>query len=203
MLLSQDLSLFSPQVLTERHHRALLLQFILSELFEAHRAFLSGSSWKSILSSHPRFFPYDWAAPSGSLNKMKEHAILLKKSFPDFVKQVKVFEQLFEKTLSSWEKKKKIPKKHFEKTLQALYSSLEPLLETCRENENLIFFLLKNCQAIDALMQNKGYLRSFLIRNHPCGLETLGEKMCDKYHRRGFISQIPELKLLMADLIHA
>jgi hypothetical protein len=201
MLLNRDLSLFSPQALAKRHNRALLLQFILAELFEAHKAFLTNRSWEFILSCHPRFFPYDWAAPSGFLNKMKEHGLLLKKSFPDHARPVKGFEQLFKKTLSSWEKKKKIPKKQFEKTLQMLYSSLEPLLETCKENENLIYFLLKNRQTIDELMQ-KGYLRNFLISVHPYGLEILGEKMCDQYHQRGFISQIPELKILMTDLIH-
>ena len=95
-----------------------------------------------------------------------------------------------------------MPKTQFEKTLQALFVSLEPLLEACKQNENLIYFLLKNRLAIDALMQ-EGHLRGFLIKVHPCGLETLGENMCDQYHQRGFIAQIPELKLLMTDLIHA
>jgi hypothetical protein len=49
----------------------------------------------------------------------------------------------------------------------------------------------------------EGHLRNFLLQVHPCGLETLGENMCDQYHQRGFIAQIPELKLLMTELIHA
>jgi hypothetical protein len=143
MLLSRDLSLFSPQALAKRHNRALLLQFILAELLEAHKAFLAGDNWETILSCHPRFFPYDWAEPSGFLNKMKEHELLLKKSFPDHAKTVSCFEKTFKKIFSFGEKKKKMPKKQFEKTLQALYVSLEPLFEACKQNENLICFLLK------------------------------------------------------------
>jgi hypothetical protein len=202
MQLIRDISLFSPQVLAKRHHRALLLQFILAELLGAYQAFLKENSWETILSTHPRFFPYDWAKSPGYLNKLREHAMMLKKSFPDFAKQAKQFEQFLEKTLRSWEKKKTTPKQYFKHTLQKIYLLIEALLETCKDNENLIFFLLKNNQTIDALM-HPGYLRTFLTRVHPSGLEILGEKMCDQYHRRGFISQIPELKLLMTNLIHA
>ncbi len=188
-------SLFSPQALAERPHRALLLQFMLSELFQAQQIFLAGGSWEEIFSSHPRFFPYDWASPSGSLNKLREHGRLLKNSFPDRAKTVKTFETRLEKIFL----KKKNP---IEKSLQTLYLILEPLIEVCKNDENLTHFLLKHRQSIDCLLQ-KGHLHQFLIRIHPSGLETLGEKMCDQYHERGFISQIPEFKLLMTDLIHA
>lgn len=201
MLLNRDLSLFLPQATTQRHNRALLLQFILAELFEAHKA-VSADDWKTIFTWQPRFFPYDWATQSGHLNKFKEHGLLLKKSFPDYPKTIREFECLLKKVFSTWEDKKKSSKKQFEKTLKMFYSSLEKLLEACKENENLIYFLLKNRKSIDAIMQPE-HLRNFLLRIHPCGLETLGEKMCDKYHERGFISQIPELKLLITDLIHA
>jgi len=93
------------------------------------------------------------------------------------------------------------PKKQFTKTMQNLYTSLEPLLEMCRENENLVYFLLKRRSSIDALM-HPGYLRDFFHKIHPQGLETLGEKMCDQYHGRGFIAQIPEFKLLLVELLH-
>ncbi len=201
MQLNRDLSLFSPQALALRHNRALLLQFVLLELFGAHRAFFADAEWISIFSHHPRFFPYDWAVPSGFLNRMHEHGILLKKSFPDLGLSVKKFEQIVNRFFSSWEKKKKIVTATFQKAIREIYFALEPLLEACKENENLLFFLLKHRSTIDSVT-NKGYLRNFLLKMHPCGLETLGEKMCDKYHQRGFISQIPELKLLIADLIH-
>ena len=164
------------------------------------KAFHRNASWESILSWQPRFFPYDWAAPTGHLNKVKEHGLLLKKSFPEHSRAVKKIETLIKKAFLAWENKKS--DHQVEKILNALYLALEPLVEACKDNENLIYFLLKNRAVIDALVK-PGHLRQFLMVIHPSGLETLGEKMCDKYHQRGFISQIPELKLLMTDLIHA
>ena len=44
------------------------------------------------------------------------------------------------------------------------------------------------------------YLCHFLTSLYPEGLELVGEKMCDQYHRRGFFSQITECKLLLTQL---
>jgi hypothetical protein len=200
MLWNRDLSLFSPQALQQIHHRGLLLQFVIAELLESHRMYRMGFDWELVLSSHPRFFPYDWAARSGHLNKAQEHALLLEKSFPVQARTVKKFETLLSKILFSWSKKEKIAGTEFSEGLQSLFSCLEPLMAHCKEDENLIFFLLKNRIAIDELMQ-QGYLRQFLLKMNPSGLETLGEKMCDQYHQRGFAAQISELKHLMAELV--
>lgn len=202
MLLRQNLPLFSPPVLAQKHCRALLLQFVLAELFEAQEAFQEKQNCESIFSIHPQFFPYDWAMPSGAFNKIKEYENLLKRNFSEEAKVIKVFEDTLKKILISWEKKKRLPhKSSFAKTLRQLYSALEPLLETCKKNENLIFFLLKHRKKIDAMM-HEGYFRDYLLRIYPCGLEVLGEKMCDKYHQRGFIAQVAELKFLITELIH-
>ncbi len=201
MLWNRDLSLFSPQVIGERHNRGLLIQFLLSEIIEAYKAVENGK-WDALITTHPRFFPYDWGKMTGYLNKIQEHSLLLSKSFPDRAKAVKSFQKTLLKQLNSLFKKRKPSKELFGIALQKIYASLEPLIESCRENENLLFFLLKNRQEIDALTQ-KGYLHDFLLKIHPCGLETLGEKMCDQYHQRGFFSQISEFKLLLTELSHA
>ncbi|MBS0604614.1 MAG: hypothetical protein JSS60_06200 [Verrucomicrobia bacterium] len=200
MLWNSDLSLFSPQALSERENRGLLIQFLLSELIEAYKSVQSGKL-DAVVTPHPRFFPYDWSAKTGYLNKILEHALLLQKSFPDRARAVKNCERTLSKTLASFSKKKKLDKEQMHSTLQTVYSSLEPLIEACKENENLLFFLLKNRTALDALTR-KGHLQEFLGKIHPCGLEILGEKMCDQYHQRGFFSQIPEFKLLLTELSH-
>jgi hypothetical protein len=202
MLSYKRISLFSPQAISERHHRGLLIQFILFELFESYRAHLSHENWETILSPHPRYFPYDWSIVTGYLNKAQEHSLLLKDSFPDHAELVKDFERQFSKILVFLTKKKKIIKDQFVQALQKIYFAFEPLIETCKENENLLYFLLKNRATIDSLIR-KGYLYAFLIKIHHGDLETLGEKMCDQYHQRGFFSQIPELKILLTELAHA
>jgi hypothetical protein len=200
MFPGSNISLFSPQAIGEKHNRALLIQFLLFEIVEAHRAIVA-DRFDRLLTSHPRFFPYDWSNAMGYLNKLQEHSSLLAKSFADHKQAVKNFEKTLSKELASLSGKRKISKEKFEMTLQKIYTSLEPLIEICRENENLLFFMLKNRDVIDALVQNQ-HLYQFLLKIHPCGLETLGEKMCDRYHQRGFFSQIAEFKHLLTELSH-
>lgn len=202
MLLKKQISLFSPQAISERHHRSLLIQFILFEFFEAYKAFCREESWEKILSLHPRHFPYDWSSVTGYFNKAHEHSILLKDSFPDYFRSVEHFDRQFSKTLTPLFKKKKISRGQFVKSLQTIYLAFEPLIDVCKENENLLHFLLKNHDTVDSLM-HKGYLYAYLLRIHSSDLETLGEKMCDQYHQRGFFSQIPEFKILLTELTHA
>jgi hypothetical protein len=201
MLRHSKPSVFSPQTIGERGHGALLLQFLLFELLEAYQA-ATAEQWDLFLTSHARFFPYDWSCPIGYLNKIWEHSSFLQQSFSHRRGAVKSFEKTLKKHLDLLSKKKAPAKEVFESTLQELYFCLEPLIECCKEDENLIFFLLKHRERID-LLTERGHLRKFMLKIHPCGLETLGEKMCDQYHQRGFFSQISEFKLLLTDLLHA
>jgi hypothetical protein len=186
-----ETSHFSPHALSERHHRALLLQFVIYELIAAHKAFLND---ENVYSPHPRFFPYDWATQARPLNKVYEHALLMKRSFADHPKPMAKWEKTFVKLTESSSEK-------FTLALRAVFEALEPLMLACKEDENLVFFLLKHRVVIDGILQ-EGYVRNFLLAAHPSGLESLGEKMCDKYHQRGFFAQIPEFKLLITELIH-
>ena len=186
-----DISLLSPHALAEKHHRALLLQFILHELIRAHAAFQNG---ETVYCSLPQFFPYDWASEPKALNRAEEHAKLLKRSFSDQEKSVKKWETSFSKLVAA-------NAENFFAKLQEVIAAIEPLLKICKEDENLILFLLKRRTVLDAIMR-PSYIKEFLLYVHPNGLESLGEKMCDKYHQRGFLAQIPEFKLLITELIH-
>lgn len=198
--MNRRISLFSPQSIAEKSHRGLLVQFILFELLEAYKTY-DESNWELILSAHPRYFPYDWSSVTGYLNRAQEHSLLLKDSFSDHPRLVKNFERDFFNVLTLLNKKKKISKLQFARELKKIYFAFEPLIELCKENENLIFFLLKNRETIDSLMDN-GHLYAFLLKIHSGDLEVLGEKMCDQYHQRGFFSQIPEFKILLTQLPH-
>src|SRR5262249_4669700 len=138
---------------------------------------------------------------TGFLNKAQEHVFLLKEAFADAPKLVKIFEKTFSKELAALARKKKISCHLFSQTLKKIFLGLEPFIELCKDNENLIHFLLKNKGQVDAFM-SPGYLHAFLLKVHSCGLETLGEKMCDQYHQRGFFSQISDFKILLTELLH-
>lgn len=200
MLWNSDVTVFSPQTLRDEDNRSLLLQFILSDLLHAYQNVQSGE-FHTFFCAPPRFFPYDWNKEIGYLNKILEHSSILQKNFNDKQECVELHSKVLFKIVETLSKKKTWTKDLLEGALSQLYFSLEPLIETCKEDENLLFFLLKNRQVLEALLGN-GYLLEFFRRIYDCDLETLGEKMCDKYHQRGFFSQIPELKLLLTELIH-
>lgn len=188
MLKHYALSMQSPAMIAERHNRALLLQFLLSEIFHAVHC-----SNTTILSPKPRLFPYDWSLPESPLSRAYAHAQLLESSFPECQESAaKIVENLAGALQGNLKKN----------TFQTLYRAAEPLILACEEEENLLFFLIQHHKTIDALMK-KGHLAQFLKKIEPLGIESLGEKLCDQYHRRGFFSQIADLKLLLTQLIHA
>ncbi|MBS0620013.1 MAG: hypothetical protein JSS61_00945 [Verrucomicrobia bacterium] len=173
------LSMRSPAMIAERHNRALLLQFLLTELFDAIDRSASGER---------HLFPYDWAIAESPLHRAYDHAKLLQHSFPEYKENAEKIAVVL-----------KNPPKN---ALKTLYRLIEPLILACDADENLLFFLIQHHKAIDTLMK-KGHLVKFLKKIEPLGIESLGEKLCDQYHRRGFFSQIADLKLLLTELIHA
>jgi hypothetical protein len=142
MLAQQEYSLISPEPIGQRGNRSLLLLFLVSEIVESYKAF-KADKWDLILTSHPRFFPYDWGYKIGHLNKLKEHSFLLKKNFPEKMRYVKTTEKTISKSIESLLQKTPPSDLVFLTALQRIYSSLEPLITLCKEDENLIFFLLK------------------------------------------------------------
>jgi hypothetical protein len=190
-------SAFPPAMLWEKRNRALFVQFLASELVSSYRGLCRRIPEREILSTEQRFFPYDWAYPCGHLNKAREYAMGLKFAFPELKDAARRMIQQMNKVAAHPELKASfIPSKYI-KTLPALFLGLEPFISACKENENLIFFLLKAKEDIDECL-GQGYLRSLLLNLHPNGLDELCEKLCDNYHHRGFYFLIPEIKRLMA-----
>lgn len=183
-------SAFPPAMLWEKRNRALLVQFLTSELISSYRGLCRGIPERDILSPDQRFFPYDWAYPCGHLNKARDYAMGLRFAFPEEKESAQRLVQLMNKVIS--------PSKGL-KALPALFLGLEPFISACKDNENLLFFLLKVREDIDQSL-GVGYLQSLLLKLHPGGLEELCEKLCDNYHHRGFYFLIPEIKRLMVPL---
>jgi hypothetical protein len=192
-------SSFPPAMLWEKRNRALLIQFLTAELISANRELRNNAPLKEIFSSEKRFFPYDWASSYGHLNKAREHAMVLEYVFPELQGPVIQFHQLLSKLAAPHAFKASALKTKYLKNLPEIFLALEPFIEGCKENENLIFYLLKHKEEIDECIHS-GYLHSLLLKVHPSGLSELCEKLCDNYHHRGFYFLIPEIKLLMAQI---
>lgn len=138
---------FSPATVGIGQGPSLLLQLILTELLEAKEHLVE--------TPPPTIAPYDWGRDTGSLNRVREHASLLEHAFPKLVKEAKKFQASLDKTCNK------------------LIALLEPFMMACKENENLIFFLLKieRCKPL-------------LLKLDPEG--KLQEMVTEKYRLRGF-----------------
>lgn len=186
-------SSFTPALLWEKRNRALLIQLIVFECLALQRALTGQVAARALLSHEKRFAPYDWASAYGHLNKVREHALLLPHVFPDHARAYQLLEK---KATASPHGKGATIKMRCAKCLPAIFSALEPFIETCKDNENLLFFLVSHRAEIEAFM-SAGYLRALLLRLHPRGISDLCEKVCDNYHHRGFYSLIPEITRLL------
>ena len=195
----QSFSSFSPALLWEKRNRALLVQVLVSELLAVYRGLQKNAPLREIVSTERQFFPYDWAIPYGHLNKAQEHAKLLSHVFSELAGSAMHLRQLLHKTAPIFFKSMSVQKEEGSLNLPQLFFALEPFFRACRENENLIFFLLKHKEEIESFMK-KGYLHAFLLSLHPAGLFDLCKKLCDNYHYRGFYFLIPEIKRLFSDV---
>jgi hypothetical protein len=122
---------FSAQ--TVFRHRALLLQFILSELVCTWKAHNEKAPPETIFSPGVCFYPYDWSKKAGSLNKIQEHARLLIHAFPTSADAVQQFHLALSKTTQQFPKS-------LSKNLKALYEELTPFLNLCQDHEQLHLF---------------------------------------------------------------
>lgn len=193
---------FSPSSVTEENNKGLLLQFILSEIFSSNEAVKKNDPLSTVFQNVRGFFPYDWANPTGHLNKAQEHASLLKYAFPDLREIVNAFLTALMKTthwISLKEAESPSSNPELIVQLEELYLLLEPLIIECSHCENLIFFLLKHQKTLADICSH-AHFSAFLKELIPEGLDQLQDRLCDHYQRRGFASVIPELKLLIENL---
>jgi hypothetical protein len=145
---------FSMRTVGEQKNRALLLQFILTELLNAKEAHAKDDPLEFVLSSPACFFPFDWSYEVGCLNKIHEHATLLEYAFPSLQKEVALFQTQLEKTLSYVVRHKKTNEELDHQELlsyfKELYQRLNPFLLNCQDNPGLLLFLVKNREEINA-----------------------------------------------------
>ncbi len=193
-----SLSPFCPAMLWEAQNRALLLQFLFYELLNVHRILSRKGPFEEILSPPKGYFPYDWAGFYGPLNRAQDCTYFFTQVFPELQDAAQQLQKTFNKLIFSQAAQPSRPA--LKKKLQHICLLLEPFIEICKENENLIYFLLKHREEIDSLMR-KNYLKLQLLRLHPNGPLELCEKMCDNYHHRGFVSSIAEMKQLIAQIL--
>lgn len=199
-----DIYLYSPltiKTIKEGQNRALLLQFILSELFYAMDADKKDDPLEFVFSSPACFFPYDWSYEVGSLNKIKEHAKLLPIAFPKLNKAIISFDlhldEVLSKVLTSKNKKEEIPKEVLSADLNELYQLLQPFIIACKDSENLLLFLIKHPEEIAQLSQPEN-LSSLLAKMFPEGFDNISHLIRREYKSRGFHNLLPEIDRILS-----
>lgn len=191
----------SPNTVGEGHNRALLLQFILSEIFHAKDAHQKDDPLEFVFSSPACFFPYDWSCEVGCLNKIQEHAQLLDYAFPELEEATQNFHSCLDESLSRVSSHRQlnedIPTDELKTDLGQLLQFLQPFLHTCRENENLLLFLLKNGDEWISLC-GEGSFSQLLAFLYPDGLEKIAHLLRQGYQSRGFDTLVPEIDRLIS-----
>jgi len=130
----------------------LILQFILHELFQ--------SPDRLVKTEITAYAPLDWACDAGSYNKVLEHAGLLAYAFPGLAREAGRFLEGLH-----------LP-------CQEIFVLLEPFILKCKENENLLYFLLKNQKFPGVL--------ALLEKISPQGIEKLKAAVSARLRKRGF-----------------
>jgi len=195
---------FSTSNIHERKNNALLLQFILSEIFSADIEIKNKTALQRIyFPTNSSFYPLDWSTKMGPINKLIEHSLLLNKAFPNHKETIQLFKHALTNTTSAIANQLEIPEANFDLQLtlylKQLYLMLEPLMIECKSDENFLFFLLKNQEKVHSMTHSK-YLINFLQKNCSDDIDTLSENICDKFHNRGFACLIPEIKGFIINL---
>jgi hypothetical protein len=144
---------FSPETVRQGQGPALLVQFILKELLEETGCLRKTTSIA--------MRPFEWAEKAGSYNKIAEHASLLPFAFADLVNEAKHFINSLHKPCSE------------------LIELLEPFIIACKDNENLLYFLLQRQKSVA--------VKAVLDKISPEGVEKLKAAALAKYHKRGFL----------------
>ncbi|MBM3207000.1 MAG: hypothetical protein FJZ57_00105 [Chlamydiae bacterium] len=195
---------FSKSNIDERNNKVLLLQFILSEIFNAESEHKNNTPLHNIFfPTISSFYPLDWSTKMGPLNKVVEHSLLLPKAFPEQKQAIKIFKHALTNTTNAISNYIDMPSENFELQLmlylKQLYLMLEPLMIECKSDENFLFFLLKNSGKVHSITY-PNYLMNFFVKNCGHNVDSLCESICDKFHNRGFACLIPEIKAFIANL---
>jgi hypothetical protein len=168
-----DIYLYSPlsiKTVQQGHNKALLLQFILSELFHAMDVGKKEDPLEFVFTSPACFFPNDWSYEVGCLNKIGEHAELLPYAFPNLQESTNAFRICLDISLAETSAKKKqgdhIPKEEMQRKLHDLYVHLEPFLVACKNSQEFLLFLCKNREEIEELA-HPGTFQTLLAKMFP------------------------------------
>lgn len=83
--------------------------------------------------------------------------------------------------------------------LKKMGRTIPKLFSKFRNDENVLFFLLRHKKDFDSL-QGNGFVKKIIMKNYPAGLAEAESFLINNYEKRGFIDHVPLIKMLMQDL---
>jgi len=172
---------FVPSHVQHEQNASLLLQFFLSALLSYQ------SETSEQISSPYSFFLYDRVKLGSLLDQLIEHATLFPYAFPSLKKETKEIAKILE----SLKKETKTHRKN--EKITRLVFHLAPFLLQCKDNENLLFFLLKN-------QHKRKELQEFLTQVSLPGKTSLKKHLTERFKQRGFFSILAELEEILKNV---
>ncbi len=197
---------FCDRTILEKNNRSLLLQFILTEIFESFSSYEKLLTAPSLAPKSDYNFSLSLFQNNAPLNQIQEHALLFPLAFQEKKIEICIFTHSLSNALhlvynyqeKAFHTKKQKTEFQIKITsyLRQMFFLLEPFLQECKNDEGFLFFILKHHREIVLISQPK-YLMLVLHKLHPNGFFSMQEYICDHFHKRGFTYLIPKVKTLI------
>lgn len=172
---------FSKDLQENSQNQALFLQFFLSDLIAFLKQTRSSSTSKNS--------PFYWCEKPSSLEKLIEHSVLIQNLFPKHAQEARAIEADFQKIafpLSTT-------------SAQKIFYNLFPLINACKQNATLLFFLLKEQKELGRVLKSGG-MKEFLNELFPEGISFLEEKVSKYYTQKGFTKVASQVRKFVQKL---
>ena len=207
---------------------SLLFQFILSEFIEAFDEIQTLNSLvrqvsprrenvqqllQKLLGSFKggiRYFPWNFA--DGLLHKLQTYCILLHENNEHYEKELIAIQHYLEKVRAACSSALDILNRNMQEvpdlstaiekaslSMQRLSKLMARLMQQFREDENVLFFILRHKIHFDKLYGSR-FVFKLLTRMYPKGLEEMRQHLAKNYARRGFENVLDPVNLLISEL---
>lgn len=153
--------------------------------------------------SHESMRLLSWMPDHSPLTKLKNYCALFASQNKDSEKTAQVLHHYsdqawlgFIQALGSLREEAKFPLQSIQRAIipmKKLKSTVGKMLLNFGNDENVLFFIVRHQQQIDALF-GKRFVRKLMLQLFPEGLESARLFMVQKYKQRGFASLIAEIE---------
>lgn len=137
-------------------------------------------------------------SPSAPLISMDKLTTQLWKKGLDILHSLYQIEKQIDPAFTQGKLRKKI--EEFINIFRQLSDQTAETLKDFASNENIMFFILRNQQAFEAIF-GTGFVKNLILESYPDGIEQAGKLLKNKFIKRGFLLAAEQLATKCQELI--